>query len=69
MTTWISVEDELPPEEKMYLAFILSGNIKMLYFDRKNGWAEPWGHSVIWSESVGYWMELPPAPPPKEQAE
>lgn len=70
MNNWISVNDRLPPNNKLVLTYA-NGDIKILTYvvvdDSDNyghWWADEYGdfHSEIADGDVTHWMPLPPPP-------
>ncbi len=65
MDKWISVDDEMPEEEGMYLCFFSDGSIETYEVDSVYGMAyefTPVNLDILGKVEVTHWMPLPDAP-------
>ena len=58
-TEWISVSDELPEEEDMYLCHFTDGTIETSLFGPEDEIIHPW---EVYHLLVTHWMPLPNPP-------
>lgn len=62
---WISIEDQLPKEDRLYLIYAISGDIRCPLIT--TAWFDPrdkrWSFlPIIWIDAITHWMPLPEPP-------
>jgi hypothetical protein len=62
MSEWISVEDRLPDEQQVVLAYHKEFGRDVMAYDMEGEWLTPHDYEVFGIEAPTHWMPLPPSP-------